>query len=305
MAKRKKEGPAAGNSAGLFSVLTVRAELAADDLDIWGDLEPAPRQPVKRSANGRRRKVVPRNRTTHPRSPHRKRIRVRKGAPKTGRSPTGKKVPGQKFKNPLGKAKRPKTGQPEFDSAIMSMAAYLREAQHGVSSLLRVYRNLHDSQTRLRRWSERADRMSGQAMRKNTARKFDRLADEFSEAADKMQLAYRKVEHLQDDLEYFIDTGIAVTRKLMESQDKKSVAQAKRLSRQLADLESLIGQPKQLVKQAVSRVRAIRNPDRLSPRSAVESAVKASDTLHGVTQSFHEMLGMLYDSVLDMVEAAS
>ena len=229
---------------------------------------------------------------------------ARKGAPKTGKSPTGKKVPGQRFKTPMGSAKRPNTGKPPFDAAIMSTAAYLRHTQFGISDLLRVYRHLNDSHDRLKRWSDRAEKTSAKATRKGTARRYERLADEFAEAADRTKLAYRKVEQMQDDLEYFVDAGVSVVRKLMESQDKRAVAQARRLTGQIDVIEQSLDQPHQHMLKVLASVRKIRNAD-ISPKSAIESVTQSASILASITTLFYEMLGSLEDAVADMVGAAN
>ena len=295
---------------GFFAAL----ESAADDWGVWGtdDLEPTKRTPVKRQSvrtGIKPRQPISRHKQTkRPVTPrkqaYRKRPPVRKSKPKTGKSPTGKKVPGQRFKTPLGKAKRPKTGKPEFDTAIMSAASYLRELQYKVSDFLRVYKNLHDSYTRLDRWAARAQRSADQSKHKGTARKFERLAYEFSESADRMRLAYRTVEHMQDELEYFIDSGTMVVRNLLKTQDKRAVTNARRLPGQIDAMKQALNQPYQLVRSAVSRIRSIRNVDNLSPKSAVKSAKASVDIIDKISTSLYEMLGTLDATIRDMVAAA-
>lgn len=228
---------------------------------------------------------------------------VRRNPPKTGKSPTGKKVPGRRHRNPLGRAKRPATGNPAFDAAIMSMASYLRYAQYGVSEFLAVYRGLHDVKDRLGRWAETTERKADRASHKGTRRRLERLAGRFAEAADRMAVAYRKAEQSQDDLEYLIDGGIAVVQRLMESQDTRAIQQAKRLSGQIDVVEDALNLPGQQIGKALSILRSIKPEGNMRPKSVVAAAVKVSDRVAKATGDFYEMLGMLDDAVVDMSEA--
>lgn len=282
----------------------VRAARAGEDLaalprrDGFGDFEdlepPEPDGPSGRGSRGTSPWTGMRPR---------KRMPVRRQPPRTGRSPTGKKVPEHRFLSPLGKARRPSTGNAAFDSAIMSLAAHLREAQYGVSGFLTAYRELHLARSGLERWSARAARGAGKATHKGTARRLDRLSDQFADAAERMAMAYRKTEQSQDDLEYLIDGGIAVVRRLMESQDRAAVQQAKRLSGQIDVVERALDQPGQHLAGALATVRAIRNVQDLSPKKAIDAAAKAADRLDRTMSAVYEMLEMLDDAADEMVEA--